>query len=93
MAHANGERIGSPVVAVTGASAGIGRAIALSFARERAAVAVCARREAQLREVAAAVEYRLSKGLAVLGVIAPSLCDRIVHRWRREPIAAPSSNL
>jgi short-subunit dehydrogenase len=57
MAHANGERIGSPVVAVTGASAGIGRAIALRFAREGAAVAVCARREAQLRDVAAAVEH------------------------------------
>jgi short-subunit dehydrogenase len=30
--------------------------------------------------------YRLSRGLAVLNAIAPGLCDRVVQRWRREPI-------
>ncbi len=41
------------VVAVTGASAGIGRATALAFAREGARVAVCARRQDRLESLAA----------------------------------------
>jgi len=43
------------VVAITGASAGIGRECALEFAREGARVAVCARRTDRLEDVAAAV--------------------------------------
>jgi short-subunit dehydrogenase len=31
--------------------------------------------------------YRLSKALAVVNSIAPGLCDRIVKRWGRKPIA------
>jgi NADP-dependent 3-hydroxy acid dehydrogenase YdfG len=31
--------------------------------------------------------YKLSRGLVVLNAIAPGLCDRIVKKWRREPIA------
>jgi NAD(P)-dependent dehydrogenase (short-subunit alcohol dehydrogenase family) len=42
-------------VAVTGASAGIGRATALAFAREGARVAVCARRRDRLQALAAEV--------------------------------------
>jgi short-subunit dehydrogenase len=38
------------VVAITGASAGIGRATALRLARDGAAVAICARRAAALAE-------------------------------------------
>jgi 3-oxoacyl-[acyl-carrier protein] reductase len=41
------------VVLVTGASRGIGRAVALGFAAERARLVVCARGEAQLERVAA----------------------------------------
>ncbi len=41
------------VVAITGASAGIGRALALRLARERASLAICARRADRLKEVAA----------------------------------------
>lgn len=66
MAHANDERTQAPVVAITGASAGIGRAVALRFAREGAAVAVCARREAQLQEVAATVELQGGRALPVV---------------------------
>lgn len=33
--------------------------------------------------------YRLSKGLAILNAVAPGLCDRLVRRWKREPL--PSS--
>jgi NADP-dependent 3-hydroxy acid dehydrogenase YdfG len=43
------------VVAITGASAGIGRECALAFAREGARVAVCARRADRLEAVAEAV--------------------------------------
>lgn len=30
--------------------------------------------------------YRPSKGLAVLNAVAPGLCDRLVRRWKREPL-------
>jgi short-subunit dehydrogenase len=46
----------SRVVAITGASAGIGQALALRLARERASVAICARRSDRLRAVAADIE-------------------------------------
>jgi short-subunit dehydrogenase len=36
--------------------------------------------------VAEVYPYRLSRGLAVLNALAPGLCDRVVQRWRREPI-------
>ena len=44
------------VAIVTGASVGIGRATALLFAREGAAVVVTARREEQLEELGAEIE-------------------------------------
>lgn len=43
------------VVAVTGASAGIGRETALAFAREGARLAICARRTDRLHELAAQI--------------------------------------
>jgi NAD(P)-dependent dehydrogenase (short-subunit alcohol dehydrogenase family) len=50
---------------ITGASAGIGRALALAFAGEGARVAVSARREDRLREVVAEIEAAGGRGLAV----------------------------
>jgi NAD(P)-dependent dehydrogenase (short-subunit alcohol dehydrogenase family) len=48
-------RVAGAVVAVTGASAGIGRETALAFAREGARLAVCARRAERLEALAEAV--------------------------------------
>lgn len=47
-------RLQGSVVAITGASAGIGRESALAFAREGARLSLCARRQDRLREVAEA---------------------------------------
>jgi NAD(P)-dependent dehydrogenase (short-subunit alcohol dehydrogenase family) len=49
-------RLNGAVVAITGASAGIGHACALAFAREGARLAVCARRRERLDELVLAVE-------------------------------------
>ena len=48
------KRTNTPVVAITGASSGIGKATALAFAREGARLALCARREAELEATASA---------------------------------------
>src|SRR5438105_13666488 len=55
------------VVAITGASAGIGRATALRFARDGASVAICARRADRLEPVAQEIARA---GGAALSVVA-----------------------
>jgi len=54
----------APSVLVTGGSRGIGRAIALRFAREGSKVVVASRNSVQLDQVAAEVEAAGGKGLA-----------------------------
>jgi short-subunit dehydrogenase len=56
----------SLVVAITGASAGIGRATAIRVARDGAAVAICARRSDRLEETAEAVRQAGGTALAVV---------------------------
>ncbi len=56
------------VVLVTGASKGIGRAIAIAFAGEGARVAACARGESALGEL-------VSQGRSGAGEILPIVCD------------------
>jgi 3-oxoacyl-[acyl-carrier protein] reductase len=56
------------VVIVTGASRGIGRAIALAFAREHARLVVCARGREALEETAAALHGAGAGGVRALAV-------------------------
>ncbi len=54
------------VVAITGASSGIGRATALRLARDGAAIAICARREDELKTVASEIEQAGGRALPVV---------------------------
>ncbi|HEY7473957.1 MAG TPA: SDR family NAD(P)-dependent oxidoreductase [Vicinamibacterales bacterium] len=60
-------RLSGRVVAITGASAGIGRATAELCAKEGAAIAVSARRAGRLSEIVSAVSARGGRALAVPG--------------------------
>lgn len=55
----------SRVIAITGASAGIGRASALRFARDGASLAICARRGDRLQEVAEEIVVAGGQALAL----------------------------
>ena len=55
------------VAVITGASAGIGRAIALALAGEGAAVVLMARREARLEEVAGEIRQAGGRVMALAG--------------------------
>src|SRR5689334_5780582 len=56
----------SRVIAITGASAGIGRATAIRVARDGAAVAICARRADRLAEVAQAIVHAGGQALPIV---------------------------
>lgn len=58
-------RFDNQVVWITGGGSGIGRALALAFADEGAAVAVSGRRDDRLEQVVEEIESREAKGLAV----------------------------
>src|SRR5262249_8708331 len=53
---ASGMRLADKIALITGGGRGVGRVIALTFAREGADVAICARTENELRKTAAEVE-------------------------------------
>ena len=83
-----GQRAPSRVVAVTGASAGIGRATALRLARDGAAVVVCARRTDRLEQLRAEIEAGNGQALAVAADVTresdmQSLVARAIERFGR----------
>jgi NAD(P)-dependent dehydrogenase (short-subunit alcohol dehydrogenase family) len=76
------------VVLITGASSGIGRETALTFARKGAAVALAARRRAQLEEVAADVIAEGGRALVVPTDVtdlkaARASVAKVRHKWGR----------
>ena len=66
------------VAIVTGASSGIGRATALLFAREGAAVVVNARHREPLAELVAAIESAGGRAVAVVGDVAEEAVARLL---------------
>lgn len=82
-------RLDGRVAAVTGASSGIGRAIALSLADAGARVVVAARREAQLADTVAAVEARGGTAAACACTLGDAESDRAAAARLREPFGAP----
>ena len=74
----------SRVVAITGGSAGIGRALALRVARDGAAVVICARRADKLAQAAHEIEQA---GGRVLAIAADVTDGESMQRMVAETIA------
>jgi len=81
-------RVMKRVVAITGASAGIGRATAVRVARDGAAVAICARRADRLEAVAAEITAAGGQPLAIPADVTDAdgmeqFVSRVVDRFGR----------
>jgi NADP-dependent 3-hydroxy acid dehydrogenase YdfG len=82
------ERLDGTVALVTGASSGFGEAIARALAAHGAAVALVARRQDRLEELASAIEQRAGKALVIGADItqrseAVSAVEKTVDRFGR----------
>jgi short-subunit dehydrogenase len=74
------------VVAITGASAGIGRALAIRLARDGASLAICARRRERLDGVAAEIIQAGGTSLPIVADVTrdsemQAFVDQTVSRW------------
>src|SRR5215467_5205159 len=74
------------VVAITGASSGIGRAMAIRLARDGASVAICARRRERLDRVANEIIQAGGTSLPIVADVVSdaemrSFVDQTVSRW------------
>ena len=81
-------RLEGQVAVVTGAGRGIGRAIALAYAREGARLALAARSESELEQTALAVSEAGGEAIAVgtdvtSQVATRNLAERVVERYGR----------
>ncbi len=88
-------RLAGEVAVVTGAGRGFGKAIALGFAREGAAVALTSRTRAELDAVAAEIAAAGGRALAVAGdVTRPDDVERVVSETEKRfgPIGLLVSN-
>ncbi|MBA5776656.1 SDR family oxidoreductase [Stappia sp. F7233] len=73
------------VAIVTGASSGIGRSIAVTFAGEGAAVVLSGRNEAALEETAVAIRRQGGRAVAVVGdIVSPGTHEGLVSIAERE---------
>ena len=71
------------VVAITGASAGIGRATAIRLARDGAAVAICARRQDRLEDTARQI---VAAGGQALPILADVTSDDAMRQFARQTV-------
>jgi NAD(P)-dependent dehydrogenase (short-subunit alcohol dehydrogenase family) len=81
-------RLAGKIALVTGGSLGIGRAIAIRFAREGAKVAISGRGKAALDETAAVIRERNGEGLAFESDVqhveqVNAMIDGVLHKWGR----------
>ncbi|MDQ4105870.1 MAG: SDR family oxidoreductase [Actinomycetota bacterium] len=76
--------LGESVVVITGASSGIGRATALAFAERGASVALAARSEESLREVADECEASGGRALVVPTDVTDEEAVQELARWTAE---------